>query len=130
MKIHRGHNGTADTTGRTRRSVVSACGHNGTADTTGRNTRSRNGEYSTQERGLHGDHDVTNPLHTKATCHKRLHTDEDKGYMILDFLRLNVYTDVLCKETLNQNFPNNDIILFIVRSLFVSLSFFPSFFIC
>ena len=39
MKIHRGHNGTADTTGRTSRSVVSARGHNGTADTTGRNTR-------------------------------------------------------------------------------------------
>ena len=48
-KIHRGYNGTADTTGRTSRSVVSACGHNGTikfvcghngtADTTGRNTR-------------------------------------------------------------------------------------------
>ena len=39
MKIHRGHNGTADTTGGTSRSVVSARGHNGTADTTGRNKR-------------------------------------------------------------------------------------------
>ena len=50
IKFVCGHNGTADTTGRTSRSVLSACGHNGTikfvcghngtADTTGRTSRS------------------------------------------------------------------------------------------